>query len=497
MQHPERLAHPQHFRHQVATLPNLTILEAGARFRAGTLTPTALTRACLERIAARNPALNAFITVLADSALAQAEAATREIAEGHSRGPLHGVPVSLKDILDLEGVPTTAASRVRKSAAAAADAPVTARLRAAGAVIVGKCNLHEFALGTTNEDSAYGPARHPDELARSPGGSSGGSAAAVADGLCLASVGTDTGGSIRIPAAACGIVGLKPGWGEIPADGVVPLSFSLDHVGPMGRTVADAWLMYEVMRGATAPPAFDQHAGCARLAGVRIGVLREYFFDLLEVGVRNRVEAVLGLLRDAGASLRDVQVPHAPLIPQTYVHIVLAEAAAYHAETLDTRGDQYTPPVAERLRMGRTVPAVDYLRAQQERGRLRQEVDAALDAADGIVLPALAITAPRLGAAMIEIGSTTVPVRNVMLRLTQLFNLTGHPAISIPCGHARPPDGDIALPVGLQLVGRRGATSELLRLAMAVESLLTAAAPPSPGADGSGRLGGAGGANAA
>jgi Asp-tRNA(Asn)/Glu-tRNA(Gln) amidotransferase A subunit family amidase len=226
-----------------------TISELSRALTARHTTAEAVVERCLQRIAERNPTLNAFITVFDDEAREQARDADREIAAGRHRGPLHGVPISLKDLFDLRGSVTTAASRVRQAHVADRDATAVALLREAGAVIVGKTNLHEFALGTTNEDSAFGPARHPLDPSRSPGGSSGGSAAAVADGMCFASIGSDTGGSIRIPAAACGLVGLKPTYGELPTDGVVPLSPTLDHIGPICRSVEDAAIVYDVLRG--------------------------------------------------------------------------------------------------------------------------------------------------------------------------------------------------------------------------------------------------------
>ena len=228
---------------------NFTIADAARELRDGHITSESLTVQCLDTISARNGELNAFITVTADAALQQARTADRERAAGQDRGPLHGIPISLKDLIDVEGLPTTAGSRVREGHIASADAEVTARLREAGAVFLGKTNLHEFAFGTTNEDSAYGPARNPLDPNRSPGGSSGGSAASVRAGMALASIGTDTGGSIRIPAAACGLVGLKPSYGEIPVHGVVPLSASFDHVGPLARSVEDVRLLYDVLRG--------------------------------------------------------------------------------------------------------------------------------------------------------------------------------------------------------------------------------------------------------
>ena len=235
------------------TITDLTITELSRRLESREVSSSDVTEACLERIAAENGRLNAFITVLADRARADARRADAEIAGGRYRGPLHGVPISLKDLIDLAGAPTTAASRVLEGRVAAADAAVTARLRDAGAVFLGKCNLHEFAFGTTSEDSAFGPVRNPSDPTRSAGGSSGGSAAAVVTGMGFASIGTDTGGSIRIPAAVCGCVGLKPTIGELPCDGIIPLSRTLDHVGPIARSVEDAWLLYHAMAGTANP----------------------------------------------------------------------------------------------------------------------------------------------------------------------------------------------------------------------------------------------------
>ena len=304
----------------MATEPR-TIAEVARALRARHTTSEAVTERCLERIAERNPALNAFITVLGDEARAQAREADREMQTGRHRGPLHGVPISLKDLIDLRGMRTTAASRVRQHHIAASDALVTARLREAGAVFVGKTNLHEFALGTTNEDSAFGAVRHPLDPGRSPGGSSGGSAASVLGEMAYASIGTDTGGSIRIPSAACGLVGLKPGFGEIPTDGIVPLSTTLDHVGPICRSAEDAAILYDVLRGA-APGA---RAAAAR-TGMRLGVLRGYFTALLDPQVALAFERACGRLRDEGVALEEIDIPHASDIAPAYLHIVLVRS---------------------------------------------------------------------------------------------------------------------------------------------------------------------------
>ncbi len=439
----------------------MNIEQFGRRLRGGKLTAVGVTEECLRRIAADNPRLNAFIRVLADDALRQARAADKELAAGHDRGPLHGVPISVKDLLDMRGVPTTAASRVREGHVASRDATAIAHLRQAGAVLVGKTNLHEFAFGTTSEDSAFGPTRNPHDPTRSPGGSSGGSAVSVAGGMSLSSIGTDTGGSIRIPAGACGVVGLKPSLGEVSTDGVVPLSRTMDHVGPLTLSVADACLVYHALLGdpGVPPPA------PMPVSGLRLAVPRTYFCDVLDEEVRARFEEALARLRAAGAHIDDIEIRHAADIAPIYLHLQAADAAAYHATMLEAMPERYTPPVRLRLEMGRYVLAEDYVRALAGREVLRREVDAALAQHDALVLPTLPIPAPLLGANAVQIGSRSEPVRNVMLRLTQLFNVTGHPAISIPDGCT-----SSGLPCGVQLVGCRMQTDALLKVALACET---------------------------
>ena len=440
-----------------AELPSL--VDLGRAIRAGETTSEAATERCLAIVRDRDPSINAFIRVLADAALDAARTADRELRAGRDRGPLHGVPISIKDIFDMAGLPTTAASHVRREHVAARDATVVARLREGGAVLVGKTNLHEFALGTTNEESAYGPVHHPLDPSRSPGGSSGGSAASVLAGMAYASVGTDTGGSIRIPSAACGLVGLKPRYRDVPTQGVVPLSASLDHVGPLCATVADAAAIFAVI--ADAPGGGDPaEAGAA--PGLRLGVPRRYFLDLLDDDVARAFDATCARLSAAGVVLEDVVIPHAGEAPAAYLHIALTEAAAFHARTLESRPDDYTPTVRVRLEAGRYVLAEDYLRAQRCRHVLRTEVSAALEGRDGLLLPSLAVPATPLGAATVRVSGADEPVRNVTLRLTQLFNLTGHAAITVPCGATGG-----GLPIGAQLVG--ASTASLLRIAASLE----------------------------
>jgi aspartyl-tRNA(Asn)/glutamyl-tRNA(Gln) amidotransferase subunit A len=442
-----------------------TISKVTARVAAGQVTSTKLTEECLAKIAELNPTLNAFITVTADQALAQARHADKEIAAGRRIGPLHGMPISLKDLIDQEGVRTTAASLVRKDYVASSDALVTRRLRDAGAVFVGKTNLHEFAFGTTSEDSGFGAVRNPRDPSRSPGGSSGGSAAAVATGMSLGTVGTDTGGSIRIPAAACGIVGLKPEWGHVSASGVVPLSRQLDHVGPLAASVADAWLLYNAMQ-----PADDQigdELEATPLKGLRLGKLSGYFFDRLDADVERGVLDTIALLQQKGASVTEVALPHAADMAAIYLHLVFGDAAEYHARTLVTRPQDYTTPVRLRLEMARYVLAEDYIRALRGKALIAREVDAALEGVDVLALPALSIPAPPLGAQTMPVKGGSDAVRTLMLRCSQPFNLSGHPAISIPCGSTR--DG---LPIGLQLVGHKGRTPALVQAALAAEAAI-------------------------
>jgi aspartyl-tRNA(Asn)/glutamyl-tRNA(Gln) amidotransferase subunit A len=447
-----------------ATASPMTITEFGRRLRAGETSCEATVRAQLQLAHSEGKRLNAFIQVMDDEALAQARELDRELAGGVDRGPLHGVPVTIKDLLDIRGMATTAASRVREGHLARRDCPAVAHLRRAGAIFLAKTNLHEFAFGTTNEDSAFGAVRNPYDPDRSPGGSSGGSAAALAAGIGLATIGTDTGGSIRIPAAACGVVGLKPTLGEVSTDGVVPLSRTMDHVGPLTTSVSDAALLYRALLGGTA----DIPSPPVPISTVRLALPRQYFCDLLDDEVRLAFEGAVERLRTAGVRVGEVAIHHATDIAAVYLHIVLSDAAAYHARTLETMPDRYTSPVRMRLEMGRYVMAEDYVRALAGREVLTREVDAALGRCDALILPTLPIPAPPIGASTVDVGGRAEPVRNLMLRLTQLFDVTGHPAISLPCGRTRS-----GLPCGLQLVGAREQTDALLRVALACEAHVT------------------------
>jgi aspartyl-tRNA(Asn)/glutamyl-tRNA(Gln) amidotransferase subunit A len=435
----------------------------GRRWRAKNVTALQVIDTCLQQIERNNGELRAFITVTADDARRQAREADRERADGRDRGPLHGVPIAIKDLIDVAGVPTTAASRVRERHVAASDAPVITRLREAGAILIGKTNLHEFAYGTTSEDSAYGAVRNPVDRSRTPGGSSGGSAAAIVAGMAAAALGSDTGGSIRIPAAACGLVGLKPTFGEIPLEGVVPLARSFDHLGPLARTVMDAWLLHGAMNGQTSPARLQPRP----LGGMTLGLPQTYFCEVMDPDVRARFEASVEAVKRGGATMTAVEIPHAPLTAAVYIHIHATEGSEYHARMLERAAEQYTPMVRLRLEMGRYIRSEDYVRAQNARQVLIHEVDAALGDRDALILPTMPIPAPPIGAETVKIDGRDEQVRAMMLRCTQLFNVTGHPAIALPCGTTR--DG---LPCSVQLVGHRGETEALVRVALAVEAAI-------------------------
>jgi aspartyl-tRNA(Asn)/glutamyl-tRNA(Gln) amidotransferase subunit A len=428
----------------------------------GEVSPVDLVERCLARIhAARH--LNAFITVMDGSARADARRAQEEIRSGHYRGPLHGIPISIKDLIDVAGTPTTSGSAV-PPLHPASDAPIVHRLRESGAILIGKTNLHEFAFGTTTEETAFGVVRNPFDTSRSAGGSSAGAAVALVEGMCYGSIGTDTGGSIRIPAAACGIVGLKPTAAEVTCEGIVPLSTTCDHVGPMTRTVRDARLMFEVLTGEPVPLTSEERP-------LTFGVPSGYLLERLDPDVRRALGRVETALKAAGHSTRRVRIERAEITPDIYLHIVLAEAARYHAPLVETHAALYSPGVRLRIEMGRYILAEDYVRAMELRPLLTRSVDAALETCDALLLPALAIPAPVLGTETVEFDGSQEPIRAAMLRLTQLFNITGHPAIAIPAG--RTPSG---LPIGMQLVGARQRTGTLLNIAERVEPQITGGA---------------------
>jgi aspartyl-tRNA(Asn)/glutamyl-tRNA(Gln) amidotransferase subunit A len=456
----------------VSELADLSLGELSREIRARRLSPVEATEACIRRIEERDGALNAFLTPCADAAMEQARSLAGELAAGRHRGPLHGVPLALKDLFLTAGVRTTGGSTILKDWVPDRDGTIVRRLRDAGAVFLGKLNMHEFAFGPTGENPHYGTARNPHDPERIAGGSSSGSAAAVGAAMCYGAPGSDTGGSIRCPAALCGVVGLKPTYGRVPRTGVLPLSWSLDHVGPMTRTVEDSALMLEVMAGhdpadrtsARLPvPVYVRglHDG---VKGLRLGVPREWFWEPIQVEVEARVREAVAALERLGAEVEEVSLPslEQALAPQQL--ILFAEAAAYHRPYLRTRSHEYGPNVRVRLAQGLFINGADYLDAQRARRLVRREFLTCLEKCDALLTPTVPITAPPVGAESVRLGGVTGPPVQFLVRNTFPFNLTGLPAVSVPCGLAE------GLPVGLQIAGRPWHEAMILRIARAVEA---------------------------
>jgi aspartyl-tRNA(Asn)/glutamyl-tRNA(Gln) amidotransferase subunit A len=444
-------------------LPFLPVAELTKLVRARQLSPVDLVRAYLERIERLNPRLNAYLTVMGEAALAEAQRAEREIARGSWRGPLHGIPIALKDNIWTKGVRTTAGSKILAEFVPDRDAEVVTRLRAAGAIVLGKTHLHEFAYGVTSNNVHFGPAHNPCDLERIPGGSSGGSAIAVAAGLCAAAVGTDTGGSIRIPAALCGVVGFKPAFGAVPVNGIVPLCASLDHAGPLARTVGDSVLLYEILRG-------GGHAKGGRgrsSRGLRMGWPEDYFFDRLAPEVMNAMQAARRVWEERGVGIARVKLRQIDAANRASLPIALAEAYQYHREAgyFPARAAEYSDDVRGRLEKGAGITAADYLDARAVCLRAKQEFVECGAQVDALLVPTVPISAPRIGEECVTIGGVEEEVRGALLRLCRPANLWGAPAISIPCGAT--PKG---LPIGAQLIGFEGREAALVRLAQMYES---------------------------
>ena len=439
--------------------------DAVAALRSRSVGPLELTEAALRRIAAVEPRLNAFITVTETDAKARA-------VGGDTRGPLAGAPIALKDLFDVAGVPTTGGSKLFATNVPSEDGEIARRVFAAGGIDLGKTNLHEWAFGVTTDNPHFGATRNPWALDRIPGGSSGGSAAALVAGLCFASVGSDTGGSIRIPASLCGIVGLKPTYGRISLRGAIPLAWSLDHPGPMARRVRDAALLLQVIAGydpgdpvSAEVPVDDYLAEIESGArGLRIGVVRGRFFERLNPNERPApdvaaaVRTAIDVLAREGARVEDVELPRADELRNAQLVILGTEAAAYHRERIATHRADFGKDVAQRIDLGATRGGAEYALARRTRDELRRAYADAIGAWDAILLPTTPMTAP------LRAGQDAVAAAATLTAYTSPFNLTGLPAISIPCGF----DG-AGLPIGLQLVARPWAEARLLRVARAYE----------------------------
>jgi aspartyl-tRNA(Asn)/glutamyl-tRNA(Gln) amidotransferase subunit A len=444
----------------------LNLLAAAGLVRTKKASPVELTRACLRRIEQLNPKLNAFITITAEHALKQAQAAESEIHRGHWRGPLHGIPISLKDIFDTAGVRTTAASALFENRVPREDAAVVARLKDAGAVFLGKTNLHEFAYGGSTMISHFGAVRNPWAPEHIAGGSSSGSATAVASGMCYAALGSDTAGSIRQPSAFCGVVGLKPTYGRVSMRGMLPLAWSYDHAGPITNRVADAAAMLQASAGydpnditSRDVPVPDYAAALdLDVRTLRLGIPRRHFFENLDSGVASCVDEAIELLVGFTAGPREVELPVHSDDPAKK-----AEAYAYHAELVAKNPQLYHPETLRRIQSGASIAAVDYIKARRELEQLRRDVEHVFAEVDAIVTPTVPVPPPTIEELTRERGNLR-EVEIATLRNTRPFNVLGLPTISVPCGFT-----NVGLPVGLQISAAPWREDVVLALAHAYE----------------------------
>ncbi len=452
-------------------LATLTIARAAQALRERKLSPLELTELYQARIARLEPRVNAYITVTEERARADAKRATEELAKGQARGPLHGIPIALKDLYETAGIRTTGGAKIHADHVPAHDCTVARRLRDAGTILLGKRYTHEYAYGATTNNPHFGPTRNPWNLEHIPAGSSGGSGAAIAAGLATATTGTDTGGSIRMPASVCGVVGLKPSYGRVSKAGVLPLSYLFDHAGPITRTFEDAALVLNAIAGydpadattvRTPVPDFTAELG-GGLRGLRVGVPRAYFFAHLDGEVAAGVEQAIGQLRKLGADVRDVQLDGVEAGLGAVFAIVLAEAQQIHARSLRTRRADFGADVLTLL-SAKTPDAAVLMQGLRARDALSASMRGLLESVDLLVTPTTPIVAARIGQETVRYGGIEEPILNAMIRCTAPFNATGLPALSLPCGFTR-----AGLPIGLQIAGRPFDESTVLRAGHAYE----------------------------
>lgn len=453
-------------------LTTLTIADAGQAIRDRQLSPVELTAAYLDRIERHNPLINAYVTVTAERARADAQAAEAEITARKYRGPLHGIPIGLKDLYETAGIRTTAGSKVFEDFVPETDCPAAARLREAGTILLGKLNTHEFAFGSTTNNVFWGPTRNPWNTDRIPGGSSGGSGAAIAASLALGTMGTDTGGSIRMPAAACGCAGIKPTYGRVSKRGIFPMSYLYDHAGPITRTVEDSAIMLQALAGydpldpnSVNVPVGD-YTGRLRegVRGLRVGLLRGMFAEGPDPEVNEAVDAAAGVLRSLGAMVEEVEPGFDRLLAGTGFRAVYAEAHAIHGDNWAARPGDFGPDMqrvlSTLLPSGREV--IDSISAA---GQVRAACRDLLETYDLLLAPTMPVTAPGIGATTIRIGDKDVPVDGLLASFTLPFNLARLPVLAQPCGFSRE-----GMPISLSLVGRPFDEAMVLRAGHAYES---------------------------
>ena len=456
-----------------ADLTSLSLAEAGDRIAAGELSPVELVEATLSRIEEVDPQLNSYIHVSGEEALAAARAAEGAIAAGYHLGPLHGTPIALKDNVSVRGQVSTAGSKVLKDFVPDEDATIAARFRAAGAIFVGRLNMHELAYGVTTNNPHYGAARNPWDTGRTPGGSSGGSGAAVAARLCVGAIGTDTGCSIRLPAAFNGIAGIRPTIGRVSNAGITPLAWTLDTAGPMCRTVEDCGLMLGAIAGfdpadrqTATVPVPDYRAELARgLEGVRIALFEDFSLTGLQAGVESAITAAIAQLEAGGAQIREIPMENLEPSISALMTVDVAEPAAYHGAWLREQPEDYGDDVRALLEAGELYLATHYIQAQRYRTLLRDQFDDVLRDVDAILTPTVPFTAPEVGAVEVTLESgETLDIISAVMRYNALPPLVGLPALSVPCGFA-----DDGLPVGMQLIGRAFDEGTLFRIGHAYE----------------------------
>ncbi len=435
--------------------------EVAARIRRKEISPVDVANAIL-RQAEKTKDLNAFVSLYPDAVLARARALEDKLARGEALGPLAGVPVAVKDLMRVKDHPFTGGTRALPGEVSKTDAVAVAKLRAAGSLIVGTANLHELAYGVTSANPHFGAVVNPRAPSRVPGGSSGGSGAALAAGLSAITVGTDTGGSIRIPAACCGVVGFKPSYEQVSREGVLPLAWSLDHIGPLARTVSDAALAFEVMAGLK--------AGSGNIAPAqKLKLVRPvpFFFDYLDSDTASAFNRVLGKLEKAGAAIQERSIADIRLAASTQFVTLASEGCQANWHLLTSAGDRIGEDVRVRLEVGQFIAAMDYINAQRLRRQLRDNMIAALKPGEVFVLPTLPIVPAEKGVRVVDFGGRKIPTPAAMTRLTGPFNFSGFPALSLPCDEWVP-----GLPFSLQLAGRPGSDLEVLSLGLAVEEIL-------------------------
>ena len=455
----------------IPELCGLSVAEAGRLLASGELTSLELTEAYLQRIETLDKKINAYITVTAERALDDARRATQEMAAGKPRGALHGIPIGLKDLYETAGIRTTGGGKFHADYVPRADCTAARKLADAGAVLLGKLNTHEYAYGVTTNNPHYGATHNPWNLDHIPGGSSGGSGAAIAAGLATATLGTDTGGSIRMPASVCGVVGLKPTYGRVSKAGVIPLSYILDHAGPITRTVEDAALVLSVIAGydpldattVRVPPDNYLSGINEGVKGLRIGIPRSYFFDHLQSGVGEAIEQAIDTLAALGADIQEVEIPGVAEGTGAILGIVLAEAQAIHAQALRERPGDFGPDVAAIL-ANETPDTAAIMGALRGRDALVAETRKVMETVDLLLTPTTPITAARIGEETVSYGGIEEPILSAMIRCTGPFNASGLPAISLPCGFTAD-----SLPVGLQLIGKDFDEATVLRAAHTYE----------------------------